>query len=436
MSGQPGWTYSVLSLKMKIASGRRSRIARIARIDALHAVLDVGDERRVAHQPLVPPAERGARTARSRRSRSPACSSAPTGSARRTRGRTRRSAPATRGSGNRPASRAGRSGRRSMIGTMPSRRISCMTGSSKLQSYSSGPVEDPVDRRAVAQVAQAQLADELEVRLPHLVVAGVAELVDALVALDRRAGALDARRANMNRSMSTGSATRMALVGVGLPVKTLVPLLPRSKAQRSCQGAAQRDASHRLTGRLTFNEHRRQKVNADNAEHCRARRRIARCRARRPSRCPHPQPAPPGVRPAPVEVLGRRRERAGRHDPVAEHQRRQQRRRLPAAPPPVPVVEPGGRRAGRGSRAAHPRQRPQQPEGPAHPGDPPRRSAPSAARSTSSSSRTWTSSRPTTTSELQRRRPQDGQLHAAVRVRQGGLPGRHAHPPHRPPARS
>jgi hypothetical protein len=35
ISGLPGWTYSVLSLNTKIASGRRSRIARIARIDAL-----------------------------------------------------------------------------------------------------------------------------------------------------------------------------------------------------------------------------------------------------------------------------------------------------------------------------------------------------------------------------------------------------------------
>jgi hypothetical protein len=54
------------------------------------------------------------------------------------------------------------------------------------------PDEDPVDRRAVAEVAQAELADELQVGLPQLVMAGVAKLVDADVAFDRRVGALDA----------------------------------------------------------------------------------------------------------------------------------------------------------------------------------------------------------------------------------------------------
>ena len=91
-----------------------------------------------------------------------------------------------------------------MIGTMPRRRISDMIGSSCDQSYLPGPGPDLVDGRAVAEVAQAQLADELEVGLPHLVVAGVAELVDADCSPSMVGQEHSMPTANMKRSESTG----------------------------------------------------------------------------------------------------------------------------------------------------------------------------------------------------------------------------------------
>ena len=54
------------------------------------------------------------------------------------------------------------------------------------------PAEDFVDRRAVAKMAQAQFADELKVGPPHLVMAGVAQLIDAHAVGDLRAGAFNA----------------------------------------------------------------------------------------------------------------------------------------------------------------------------------------------------------------------------------------------------
>src|SRR5207248_8400017 len=50
---------------------------------------------------------------------------------------------------------------------------------------------NPVDRRAVTQVSQAQLAHQLEVLFPKLVVTRRFQFINAHAALDRRARALD-----------------------------------------------------------------------------------------------------------------------------------------------------------------------------------------------------------------------------------------------------
>ena len=99
-------------------------------------------------------------------------------------------------------------------------------------------------------------------------------------------------------------------------------------------------------------------------------------------------------------------------------------------------MESGGRRAGRGGRAAHPRQRAQSDQGAAHSGNPPASPLRSKQDQPAIPQGPGRGRRLRIPAALPRRRAQDGPLHAAVLIRNGDVPGGHPHPPDRDSARA